>query len=75
MNSCHEPSWFRTSLLLLAFAAGGLATLLVPPYQEVAFAPQDKAQAASAHESSNRSPGLTGIDVMLHNLNFIESIG
>jgi hypothetical protein len=76
MDRCQEPSWFRTSLLLLALAAGGVATQLVPPYQEIAFAPQHQAKAASADKSSHTNTrGLTGIDVNSHYLGFIESIG
>jgi hypothetical protein len=52
-----------------------VATQLVPPYQEIAFAPQHQAKAASAESSHTNSRGLTGIDVNSHYLNFIESIG
>jgi hypothetical protein len=61
MTHGHEPSWSRTSLLLLALAAGGVATQLVPPYQEIAFAPQHQAKVASAGDTNSR--GVTGIDV------------
>jgi hypothetical protein len=74
MNCCYEPSWSRKLLLLSALAAGGVATQFVPPYQEIAFLPKEEAVSAPASPGST-SRGMTGVDVDLHHLNFIRSLG
>jgi len=66
MIRCLDNSRFRTALLLLALMAGGIATLFVPPYQDIAFAPDE---AVSAPATPGRaSPDMTGIDVDLRHV-------
>jgi hypothetical protein len=76
MNGCHKTSWRRLLPLLAAFAAGGLATQLVPPYRELAFAPQKsgKPQAVPSSAGSS-SPGMTGIDVDMRHLDYVRGVG
>jgi hypothetical protein len=75
MNCCHEPSWFRKLLLLSALAAGGVATLFVPPYQEIAFVPDDQEAVATPVSPGRASRGMTGVDVNLHHRKFVRSNG
>jgi hypothetical protein len=62
-----DDSRFRTALLLLALTAGGVATLFVPPYQDIAFAPEEEAASAPA-TPGRASPDMTGIDVDLRHV-------
>jgi hypothetical protein len=76
MNFSVEKSWVRTGLLLLALAAGGLATLLVPPYRDIAYAADDQEQAMAARPKPGRgSSDMSGIDVDLRHLKYVASIG
>lgn len=71
-----NDSWFRSLLLLLALSAGGIATVFVPPYVELASMPEDRSETAFAPVSpGSRSAGMTGIDVDLRHLSFVRSIG
>jgi len=71
-----DDSWFRTLLLLSALSAGGLATLFVPPYRELASMPEEAGETASAPSSPGQgSTGVTGIDVDLRHLHMVRSIG
>jgi hypothetical protein len=75
MNHCHEPSRFRMLLLILALAAGGVATLFVPPYREIAFVPDDREAVTTPVSSGSASRGMTGIDVKMHHRNFVRNNG
>jgi hypothetical protein len=71
-----DDSWFRTLLLLSALSAGGVATLLVPPYRELASMPEEPRETVSAPATPGGSPdGMTGIDVDLRHLDFVQRIG
>ena len=75
MNRVHEHSLFRTTVLLVALAAGGAMTQVVPSFDQVAAtrdAAQKPAATSAAHES--RSSGVTGIDVDMRHLNLVRSI-
>jgi len=71
-----DQSRFRSLLLLSALAAGGLATLFVPPYRELASMPEEETETASAPLTPGASSsGMTGVDVDLRHLRTIQSIG
>jgi hypothetical protein len=74
MNRCYEPSWSRTLLLLSALVAGGVATLFVPPYQEVAFMSPEREAVSAPASPGAPSRGMTGIDVNTYVLNLLRSI-
>ena len=71
-----NDSWSRSLLLLSALSAGGVATLLVPPYRELASMPQEQSESVSvpATPGASRS-GITGIDVDMRYLDIVQSIG
>ena len=69
-----NSSWARAVPLLLALTAGIVTTRLVPPYRDIAYALQEEKGRASASQSNNFS-GMTGIDVDLRHLQFVQSIG
>jgi hypothetical protein len=75
MSCCSQPSWFRQLLLVSALGAGALATLLVPPYREIAFEAEDEKPVSSPLSAEGTSHGMTGVDVDLHHLNFVRSMG
>lgn len=59
MSRFHDRSWFHTAMLMSALAAGGLTTLLVPPYRELAAVPNDEQEAVSAAASPGAVEGLS----------------
>lgn len=74
MSRYLEYSWFRTTLLLSALAAGGLATLFVPGYQEMAATTEKPTPPASVRQvRGNASSDVTGIDVDLRHLKLVRS--
>jgi hypothetical protein len=76
MNRCHEPSWVRKLLVLSALAAGGVATLFVPPYREIAFVPQEEESVLTPAPHGSNSPRMSGgIEAKLRHPKFIRSNG
>ena len=75
MNGCHEHSWFRTGLLLLALSAGSVVTQLVPPYREIAFMPEEEESVSASASANANSTGPAGIDVSWLHLNVIRNTG
>jgi hypothetical protein len=73
MSHGQQPSWVRHMLLASALGAGALATLLVPPYREVAFAPEDDGPASHAASPDSTHRGVTGVDADVHHRNVVRS--
>jgi hypothetical protein len=57
-------------MVLSALGAGALATLLVPPYREVALVPEDEKPVAAPQSPGNTSHGMTGIEKDTPHRNF-----
>jgi hypothetical protein len=74
MIRLRDRSWLRTTPLLLALMAGVVATQLVPPYRDIAYALKEGAKSSPASPGQNSS-GMTGVDVDLRHLQFATSIG
>ncbi len=75
MNRYLESSWFRNALLLLALAAGGLMTLVVPSYQEMAAIHVQPARPSSATGAGgNTSRHITAVDVGQRQFDFLRCI-
>jgi hypothetical protein len=71
-----DDSWYRSLLLLSALLAGGVVTLFVPPYRELASMPEEpSATVSTPSKPGPDSAGVTGIDVDLRHLSFVRSIG
>jgi hypothetical protein len=47
-----ETSWTRAVLLLSSFAAGYMATLLTPPYRDIAALANERRSVAAAQEEA-----------------------
>jgi hypothetical protein len=69
-----DSSWRRAVPLMLALTAGIVTTRLVPPYRDIAYALQEEKGRTPASPGNNFS-GMTGIDVDLRHLQFVQSIG
>jgi len=75
MNRYLENSWFRSALLLGAFAVGGMLTQVVPTYEEIAALRERPATPSAASEPRvHTSGGVTGIDVDQRHLRFVQRI-
>lgn len=74
MSRYFEYSWIRTTLLLSALAAGGLATLFVPAYEEMAATTEKPTPPASVrHVRGNTSGDMTGIDVDRRHMKIVRN--
>lgn len=76
MNRYLEKSWFRSTVLLGALAAGFVLTQLMPAYEEMAaLHEQPAAPAASRDTGVNTSSDVTGVDSDKRNLKSVRRTG
>jgi hypothetical protein len=59
MSRYYDSFWFRNCVLLVALAAGGLTTFIVPSYEDMAALHQPESKTAAAREN----PHHTGVEV------------
>jgi hypothetical protein len=74
MNRYLQFTWFRNGLLLVALAAGGLLTQVMPTYEEMAALRTPPAAPTAASKERARSSGdVTGIDVDQRHMKTVQS--
>lgn len=73
MHRSHANPLIRQMLLLSALLVGSAATLFVPPYREIAAAPDEDQPVSAQATPDNTTGGVTGIDVNLRQLELVRS--
>jgi hypothetical protein len=74
MSYRHKRNWFRTSMLLVALAAGTLATRFTSEFNEMVIKPYDGTEPrATARRLMDHSSNVTGIDIDFRHLKPVNS--
>jgi hypothetical protein len=75
MNRYLQSTWFRNAMLLVALAAGGLLTQVMPTYEEMAALRTPAVTPSAASRTRDRSSReVTGIDADRRHVKTVQGI-